>query len=77
MNQSKWVIENKSKSQLVRASTIKPRIDYATEIVDSLLDVLVADSSGTWADSYCAVGPAKACRLVGTLPKGNSFQWQD
>ena len=41
MNQSKWVIENQSKSQLVRASTIKPRIDYATEIVDSLLDVLV------------------------------------
>ena len=41
INQSKWVIENESKSQLVRASTIKPRIDYATEIVDGLLDVLV------------------------------------
>ncbi len=40
INQSKWVIENESKSQLVRASTIKPRIDYATEIVDGLLDVL-------------------------------------
>ncbi|HXU95179.1 MAG TPA: hypothetical protein VFP45_01970, partial [Candidatus Nitrosotalea sp.] len=41
INQSKWVIENESKSQLVRASTIKPRIDYATEIVDGLIDVLV------------------------------------
>jgi hypothetical protein len=41
IHQAKWVIENESKTQLVRASTIKPRIDYATEIVDSLLDVLV------------------------------------
>ncbi|SHO47163.1 conserved hypothetical protein [Nitrosotalea sinensis] len=41
INQSKWVLEDQSKSQLVRASTIKPRIDYATEIVDGLLDVLV------------------------------------
>ncbi len=41
INQSKWVIEHESKSQLVRASTIKPRIDYATEIVDGLLDILV------------------------------------
>ena len=40
INQSKWVIEQESKSQLVRASTIKPRIDYATEIVDGLLDIL-------------------------------------
>ena len=40
INQSKWVVENQS--HLVRASTIKPRIDYATEIVDSLLDVLVS-----------------------------------
>ena len=40
INQSKWVVENNDKSQLVRASTIKPRIDYATEIVDGLLDVL-------------------------------------
>lgn len=41
INQSKWILEDQSKSQLVRASTIKPRIDYATEIVDGLLDVLV------------------------------------
>ncbi|SMH70983.1 hypothetical protein [Candidatus Nitrosotalea okcheonensis] len=41
INESKWVIEHENKSQLVRASTIKPRIDYATEIVDGLLDILV------------------------------------
>ena len=41
INQSKWVLEDQSKSKLVRASTIKPRIDYATEIVDGLLEVLV------------------------------------
>lgn len=41
INQSKWVIENENKGHLVRASTIKPRIDYATEIVDSLLDILM------------------------------------
>jgi hypothetical protein len=39
--QSKWVAENESKSSLVRASTIKPRIDYSAEIVDGLLDILV------------------------------------
>jgi hypothetical protein len=40
INQSKWIIEDQSKNELVRASTIKPRIDYATEIIDGLLDVL-------------------------------------
>ena len=40
MNRSKWMIENNSNNQLVRASTIKPRIDYAAEIVDNLLDIL-------------------------------------
>ena len=38
--QSKWIIENESKSGLVRVTTIKPRIDYAIEIVDGLLDIL-------------------------------------
>ena len=42
ITQSKWIIENENKSQIVRASTIKPRIDYATEIVDGLLDILVS-----------------------------------
>lgn len=55
IHQSKWIIENQSKSQLVRASTIKPRIDYATEIVDSLLDVLTQhrhDVNQNNADMY-------------------------
>lgn len=40
MIKSKWVIEDETKNQVVRASTIKPRIDYATEIVDDILEVL-------------------------------------
>lgn len=39
--QSKWVIEDETKNQIVRASTIKPRLDYATETVDGILEVLV------------------------------------
>jgi len=39
--QSKWIIENETKNQIVRAYTIKPRIDYATETVDSILDILI------------------------------------
>lgn len=38
---SKWVIEDETKNQVVRASTIKPRLDYATETVDGILEVLV------------------------------------
>ena len=38
--QSKWIIENETKNQIVRAYTIKPRIDYATEAVDFILDIL-------------------------------------
>jgi len=38
---SKWVIEDESKNQIVRASTIKPRLDYATETVDGILETLV------------------------------------
>ncbi len=37
---SKWVIEDETKNQKVRAGTIKPRIDYAAEIVDTALDTL-------------------------------------
>ncbi|MGI0087353.1 MAG: hypothetical protein ACREBI_05280 [Nitrosotalea sp.] len=39
--QSKWVIEDETRNQIVRASTIKPRLDYATEIVDGMLEILV------------------------------------
>ncbi len=38
--QSKWIIEDESKNQVVRAYTVKPRIDYATEIVDDVLETL-------------------------------------
>lgn len=41
VTQSKWVIEDETKNQVVRASTIKPRLDYATETVDGILEVLV------------------------------------
>ncbi|HXX05477.1 MAG TPA: hypothetical protein VEJ68_01505 [Candidatus Bathyarchaeia archaeon] len=40
VTRSKWVIDDDSKNQIVRASTIKPRIDYAAEIVDKTLDIL-------------------------------------
>lgn len=39
--QSKWIIKEEQTSQIVRASTIKPRIDYAVDIVDRILDTLV------------------------------------
>lgn len=39
--QSKWVIEDETKNQVVRASTIKPRLDYAAETVDGILEILV------------------------------------
>ncbi len=38
--QSKWVIEDETANQIVRTSTIKPRIDYAVEIVDKALEIL-------------------------------------
>ena len=41
INQSKWIIEDDSKTSLIRATTLKPRADYAIEIVDVLLEILV------------------------------------
>lgn len=38
---SKWVIEDQTKNHVVRASTIKPRLDYATKIVDETLEILI------------------------------------
>ncbi len=38
---SKWMIEDQTKNQVVRASTIKPRLDYATKIVDQTLEILI------------------------------------
>ncbi len=39
--QSKWIIEEEIPNQIVRASTIKPRIDYASDTVDRILEILV------------------------------------
>ena len=39
MTRSKWVIEENA-NRIVRASTIKPRIDFATKTVDEILEVL-------------------------------------
>jgi hypothetical protein len=40
MTISKWVIEDGTQNQIVRASTIKPRMDYAVKIVDTALEIL-------------------------------------
>ena len=42
MSESKWIVSNDSKDGIVRASTIKPRLDYAGEIMDGIMEVLVA-----------------------------------
>jgi hypothetical protein len=75
INQSKWIIENKNKSQLVRASTVKPRIDYATEIVDGLLDVLAQhrqDVNRNNLDLYKRLD--KDCQLLSTLEKQIKYE---
>lgn len=37
---SKWIVEDEIANRIVRTSTIKPRIDYAAEIVDKALEIL-------------------------------------
>ena len=70
INQSKWIIENNSKSQLVRASTIKPRIDYAAEIVDDLLDVLTRHRQDVNKNNLDLYGRLdKDSQLLSTLEK--------
>ena len=39
--QSKWLVTDEIKNQITRASTIRPRLEYATELVDGILDALV------------------------------------
>ncbi len=39
--QSKWIVNNETKNQIIRASTLKPRLDYAINLVDKMLEVLV------------------------------------
>ena len=75
INQSKWVIENENKGHLVRASTIKPRIDYATEIVDNLLDILVQhrhDVNQNNLDLYRQLD--NNCQSLATLEKQVKYE---
>ena len=39
--QSKWVVNDETTNTIMRASTLKPRLDYATTLVDNILDTLV------------------------------------
>ena len=39
--QSKWVVSNEATNAIMRASTLKPRLDYATTLVDRILNTLV------------------------------------
>ena len=38
--QSKWVVSDETANTVMRASTLKPRLDYATTLVDKILDTL-------------------------------------
>ena len=38
--QPKWVVNDETANTVVRASTLKPRLDYATILVDKILDIL-------------------------------------
>ena len=40
VTESKWVIRNETKNQITRASTLKPRLDYAIELVDGIMEAL-------------------------------------
>lgn len=38
--QSRWIINDETVNQVTRAITIKPRLDYATNLIDGILDIL-------------------------------------
>lgn len=40
VTESRWIVDDETKNQITRASTLKPRLDYAAELVDNILDVL-------------------------------------
>ena len=59
--QSKWVLEE-NVNQVVRASTIKPRIDYAAETLDAILENLIQkklDLNRSNLDLYRALGGSR------------------
>ena len=39
--QSKWIVSDETTNTIIRASTLKPRLDYTTTLVDKILDTLV------------------------------------
>jgi len=39
--QSKWIVNDKAANTIMRTSTLKPRLDYATTLVDMILDTLI------------------------------------
>jgi len=40
VTESRWIINDETKNQITRASTLKPRLDYAIELVDGIMDTL-------------------------------------
>jgi hypothetical protein len=40
VTESRWIVNDEAKNQITRASTLKPRLDYAAELVDEILDIL-------------------------------------
>jgi len=38
--QSKWIVNNETTNTIIRASTLKPRLDYATTLLDKILGIL-------------------------------------
>ncbi len=39
--QSKWIVTDNTTNTIIRATTLKPRLDYAATLVDMILDTLV------------------------------------
>ena len=40
VTESRWIINDETKNQITRASTLKPRLDYAAELVDGIMEIL-------------------------------------
>jgi hypothetical protein len=40
VTESRWIVNDETKNQITRASTLRPRLDYAAQIVDEILDIL-------------------------------------
>src|SRR6266571_5791202 len=41
VTESRWIVNDETKNQITRASTLKPRLDYSAELVDGILDILI------------------------------------